>query len=226
MRTYLPWMLWNLFLAVIPVWLGYLTASVARLLKSRGSRRLWFGVAPLLLLWLIFLPNSCYLFTELRHVIHSIEAHQLWSRARTDRAAALHLALLAGMALVYTTAGALTFGLSIRPVKQLGRMAGLSPARWAAPFFILVSLGVYLGLKVRYNSWDLFTHPGKVLSTVANVADRPHLMGVIILSGLCLWLVYEVSDIWLDGFVARWRRWTRRPRTATPDDLAPYAGQS
>lgn len=219
------WILWNLFLASIPVALGYAIAGLGRQIAWRRQRWLWVALVPLLALWLIFLPNSCYLFTELRHLFTAIEKYNLWTRARSDPGAAMGLALRLGVALLYSTAGALTFALSIRPVKGWMRSTGV-PTDWGAvPFFILVSLGVYLGLVVRYNSWDLFTRPGLVLDTAAGLAHRPLLIAAVLLFGLLLWLAYEVYDIWIDGFALRWARWTGREVSTTDRELAAPAGR-
>jgi uncharacterized membrane protein len=204
------WMLWNLFLAVIPVGLAYAAAGLTHLMTRRRAPWLWLAVAPVLALWLIFLPNSCYLFTEPRHLLKAVEHDNLWSRARMDADAALRLTLWTIVAVTYVAAGAVTFALSIRPMKQLVGRAGLSLVVWAMPFFWLLSLGVYLGLIVRYNSWDLLTRPSEVLETTAKLADRPLLLTAILLFGIFLWVVYEVNDIWIDGFSLRWRRWTGR----------------
>jgi uncharacterized membrane protein len=225
MLARLTWILWNLFLAAIPVVLGYAIAALGR--QTAWQRRTWRWVAlvPLLALWLIFLPNSCYLFTELRHLFSDIERYNLGTRAHYDPDAAMGLALRVGVALVYSMAGALTFALSIRPVKAWMRSIGV-PTDWAAvPFFILVSLGVYLGLVVRYNSWDLLTRPGRVLDTVIRVAHRPLLTAVVVLFGLFLWLAYEVNDIWIDGFALRWARWSASEVTEAGPDLLSPAGR-
>src|SRR5262245_53920983 len=88
---YLVWMLWNVFLAVIPVGLAYAAAGLMHLTTRRRAPWLWLAVAPVLALWLIFLPNSCYLFTEPRHLLKAVEHDNLWTRARTDPSAALRL---------------------------------------------------------------------------------------------------------------------------------------
>ena len=194
MFAHFSWILWNLFLAAIPVALGYAVAGIGRQITWRRPW-LWLALAPLLALWLIFLPNSCYLFTEPRHLFDAMERYGLWTRARHDPGAAMGLALRAGVALLYSSAGALTFALSIRPIKAWVRSLGFPTAWGVLPFFMLVSLGVYLGLVVRYNSWDLLTRPGKVLETVAKLTDRPLLVATVVLFGLFLWLAYEVGDI-------------------------------
>lgn len=201
---------WNLFLAIIPAALGYAAGALGRRAIQPGSRWLWLLLAPMLALWLIFLPNSCYLFTEARHFLTAVERDALWTRARHEREVAMQLALAGSVAMLYSAVGALTFALSIRPVKAWIRLAGVRTAWCVPPFFLLVSLGVYLGLVVRFNSWDLLTRPGKVLETIAGVADRPLLVGTIVLFAAFLWVVYEVNDIWIDGFSLRWQRWMGR----------------
>jgi uncharacterized membrane protein len=221
----LTWILWNLFLAAIPVALGYSIAAVGRQLTWGRRRWLWVALVPLLGLWLIFLPNSCYLFTELRHLFSDLERYNLWSRARSDPDAAMGLALRIGVALLYSMTGALTFALSIRPVKSWMRSLGV-PTDWASvPFFLVVSLGVYLGLVVRYNSWDLLTRPGRVLETVVRVLHHPLLMAVIVLFAVFLWLAYEVNDIWIDGFMMRWEQWLSSEVKKTEPDLVASAGR-
>jgi uncharacterized membrane protein len=218
----IQWMLWNLFLAVLPVVFAYAAAGLASLKGRRGWR--WLTVAPLLGLWLIFLPNSCYLFTEPVHLLAAVEQDSLWPRARYEPEAAVRLGLWTAVSLCYLAAGALTFALSIRPIEAWARRAGLSTRYWALPFFLLMALGVYLGRIVRYNSWDLFTRPGDVLGTAAGLLHRPFLLVGISLFGLFLWAAYLVVDIWLDGATARWQRWTRRGTPGSPAEWASAPG--
>lgn len=203
------WVLWNLFLAVVPVLLGYAALAVGRRAIEKRAAVLYVPLAALLLLWFLFMPNSCYLFTEPRHLLSAVEEDALLSRAANDPEAALRLGLWTLLALIYSAAGALTFVLSIRPVNTLARMAGIATERWAAPFFILMSLGVYLGLVVRFNSWEAFTNTVEVLQTVARIATRPLLVAAILLFSIPLWLAYVAVDIWIDGAALRWQRLRR-----------------
>jgi uncharacterized membrane protein len=200
------WILWNLSLAAIPVALGAAAAALGRAWLRRRDGRLWLLLGPLLLLWLVFLPNSCYLFTELRHFLEAIDRQDLWFRAHGDRTAMLELALRAAVGFLYVTAGALTFGLAIRPVRKLAADAGIATGLWSPVFFIVIALGVYLGLVVRLNSWDLFSRAGEVLQTAFSVTDRPRVTFAVVLFGFFLWAAYEVIDIWIDGFALRWSR--------------------
>jgi uncharacterized membrane protein len=208
------WISWNLFLAAIPVGLGYAAAWLGQALGERSRPWLWAPLGALLIGWLIFLPNSSYLFTEPRHLLSAVERHDLWTRAHTDPWAAKRLAFWLGVSIFYVAAGAITFTLSVRPVKALACARGVAAPLWAGPFFALISLGVYLGLVVRLNSWDLLTRPAVVLDSAAGALARPFLLAAILLFGLFLWLVYEVLDIWVDGCALRWSRWVRKEHTS------------
>jgi uncharacterized membrane protein len=218
MKAAVLWILWNLFLAAIPVALGAAAAALGRAWRRRRDGWLWLLLGPVLFLWLIFLPNSCYLFTELRHFLEEIDRQDLWFRAQDDPMAKLELALRAMVGFVYVTAGALTFGLAIRPVRKLAEEIGIRTGPWSPVFFILMALGVYLGLVVRFNSWDLFSRPGEVLQTAFSVTDRPRVTFAIVVFGFFLWAVYEVIDIWIDGFALRWSR-RRRVREEREEAL-------
>jgi len=200
------WIIWNLFLAVIPVGLAALAARIGRALRGGGSAWLWLPLVPLLAVWLVFLPNSCYLFTEPRHFLAAVDRHSLWSRAHGNSDARDELLLRAAVGAMYTAAGALTFALSVRPLRNLARDAG-APLRFLEPlFFLVVSVGVYLGLVRRCNSWDMVTEPGHVLGAVRTMVERPHLLLPVVAFSVVLWAAFTVSDIWIDGFLARWSK--------------------
>jgi uncharacterized membrane protein len=76
--------------------------------------------------------------------------------------------------------------------------------------FFTVS-GLYLGLVLRFNSWDMLTRPGEVIASAVAVADRPRLLLALLLFGGFLWAAYEAVEIWIDGFLLRWSRLTRGP---------------
>jgi uncharacterized membrane protein len=192
--------------------LGYVTAWIGRVADRKRCPAIWILLGPLLALWIVFLPNSCYLFTESRHLLQAVEHEALWTRARHEPSIAIRLALGGAVSLLYCSAGAMTFALSIRPVNTWLSRIGVQTGLWAPPFFLLVSLGVYLGLVVRFNSWDLLTRPDVVLETVAGIADRPLLLTTLMLFAFFLWAIYVLNDIWIDGFQMRWRRWTRGHR--------------
>jgi uncharacterized membrane protein len=217
------WIAWNIFLALVPVALAYGIAAFSH--QARRYKIAWLALAPLVTLWFIFLPNSCYLFTEPVHLLEAVEQSSLWPRARHDSEAALQLGLWTGVSLCYVAVGALSFALAIRLVRATCEQADMAVSRWAALFFFLQAIGVYLGRIVRYNSWDLLTRPTTVLETAVSLVNRPILLSGLALFGLFLWLAYVVADVWIDGALLRWRQWARPTEAAREAGAREYCGQ-
>lgn len=206
-RALVLWVGWNMFLAVIPVALGYyihdlVAAPTVRRLNT--SRKLWVSVVGLA--WLFFLPNTCYLLTEWRHFLDTLGYSNMAWRWHSDSSALVELMMHTLFYLCYSSFGMLTFALAIRPVARLLRNSGANMTLWAIPLFLLSSIGVYLGLVLRFNTWDMVTRPRIIWSAVVAISDRPMLTSLIIVFAGFLWVGYLVMDIWVDGFVARWGR--------------------
>ncbi len=145
---------WNLFLAAVPV-----VFAVAAELADRGtgSRAL---VAVLLAGWLLFFPNAPYLTTDLIHLEPRPPA-PLWLDA-----------LILGSAAV---AGLLAGFVSLHIVQET--LAGWWGRFWAGTFSLgvlaLASFGIYLGRFGRYNSWDVLTCPRDLLYDVSDQVSNP-----------------------------------------------------
>ena len=204
--------IWNLFLAVIPVCLAFVIARGARR-EMRATGQIRWGIwLPLLLVWLIFLPNSCYLLTEWRHYLETLTQSTLWMEAHHRGDQRLDFFLITAFYLFYSGAGLLAFFLAIWPLDRLTRRRlGLLGAVGRVLIFPLSALGVYLGLmQGRFNSWDLTNaHRLKeLLEATTQALHRPFLLGLILLFGAALWLFYALFDIWMDG--AAWRMAHRR----------------
>lgn len=207
----MPWwfywtmgVIWNGNLALIPVVAASLIGKHAR---SPEPKPLVLGLLGLV--WLAFLPNTCYLLTEWRHFLqlfaHDVQvqyvAHQRWLGMNRPE---LFLPLLCQSLFFFSQSGlgVVTFTLAIRPV------VGVLPTRiprWAAlgVLFLLSSVGVCLGLLWRVNSWDLLQSPGRVLFYASRIIEKPELMGVILFFAVFLGLCYWALDVWFDGLALR-----------------------
>jgi uncharacterized membrane protein len=192
---------WNLMLAAVPVVQAY---ALAWLLGSKGHRGLTLALAvPLAVAWLAFLPNTCYLLTEWRHLLFDPQWEDLLDKAHMDRTAMLRTAKWALLFLGYSGTGVLLFTLAIRPVERWLRSVN-KPFYWfAPPLFLLTSLGVYLGLIVRLNSWDLIMKPQEVWTQTRHAFESHTLLFSIGVFAVLLWALYEAVDIWVDGMVER-----------------------
>lgn len=105
----------------------------------------------------------------------------------------------------YSGIGLLTFALAIRRIAWVMRQRRLTLWIWAMPFVLLMSLGVYLGLILRLNSWDIISNPHIVWASIVSTLTRPALVSLIGAFAGFLWFVYLVMDIWVDGLVCRFR---------------------
>lgn len=200
------WILWNLFLAAIPAALAYLFAYGAERFTVRKKKVPWLAWTPLALGWFAFLPNTCYLLTELRHFLLDPVYGPIFAAAKNDSSAMLTVAEFGLFFALYSGFGVVCFVLAIRPVERLMREAKIPRLPFAAPFFFLMSLGVYLGLIERLNSWNVINHPAIVLRKIFYALTTPHLVRVIIAFAIVLWFIYQLGDVWADGMALRLRQ--------------------
>ncbi|MHB2015605.1 MAG: DUF1361 domain-containing protein [Candidatus Xenobia bacterium] len=173
------WVMWNCFLALVPV---AMARQLAALLSHRPPFRL--AAALLFLAWLAFVPNTAYLLTEWRHFLHHV-SHTATSPSM-DVALALFFAGYSGF-------GVLCLTLSLRPLHHL---LPRFRAAIAAVTFGLISLGVYLGLVVRLNSWDLVLRPERVWDAASWALLHRSLL--LLALAAVLWLLYTITNMLLD----------------------------
>ncbi|HUV05762.1 MAG TPA: DUF1361 domain-containing protein [Armatimonadota bacterium] len=202
----LYWVAWNTFLALIPVVLGYAIYRLARRSHVRPRILAKAAIAILGIAWLVFLPNTCYLVTEWRHFLDAVGYLDLHKRWQADSGSALALMMYALFYLCFSGTGLITFTLAIRPVASLLRQRGATMWIWGMPFFLLMATGVYLGLILRFNTWDLVGRAGPIWETAAGIAHRPMLASFIVAFAGFLWLAYAAVDIWIDGVIYRWKK--------------------
>lgn len=204
------WIVWNLFLSAVPVGLAHLWVYCVNRWSLRGSSRKqrihWLAFTPLIVGWVAFLPNTCYLLTEWRHFLFDSHFVEVRDAVDTDRSLMLRVARQGLFFLCYSGFGVLCLLYAIRPVEQLCRRAKVHKALWMTPLFLLTSLGVYLGLIIRLNSWDLLTRPLGVWATVESALSNGLLLQTIVIFAALLWICYEISNIWADGLAERLRK--------------------
>jgi uncharacterized membrane protein len=141
-------LLWNLFLA----WIPFVLALVVYDRYRRGAELV--RLAPAALLWLLFLPNAPYIFTDFIHLSAGPRT-PLW---------------LEGVVLsAFAWTGVLLGFVSLYLVHAVVRHRFGARAGWATALsaLTLTSAGVYLGRVLRWNSWDLLIRPGRRLAEVA-----------------------------------------------------------
>jgi len=152
-RLHYAFLIWNLFLAWLPLIFSLLAWEKYR----TGSVRSW-HFAGLTGAWLLFFPNAPYICTDLIHLTTRYFSH-FW----------VDLVLVLSCALTGLVVGFLSLFLMQSIVtRALGRMAG-----WC--FIALVaglsSFGIYLGRFMRFNSWDVVFQPLKLYHGIGDWAS-------------------------------------------------------
>lgn len=142
---------WNLFLA----WVPWLIAQLSTWHRLRTWMRL-----PLLGGWVLFLPNAPYILTDLFHL-----------RERTGVPIWFDLLLI----LTFAWAGMMWGFASLRKIESqiLRRWFGRLTPLISGGLLVLSAYGVYLGRYLRFNSWDLFTHPQRIYYEILEVLIHP-----------------------------------------------------
>lgn len=144
---YLPW---NLFLAWLPLFFAIITRALFE--QSGWSRKTFIAGTA----WLLFLPNSPYIVTDLIH-LRSHPPVPLWYDAT----------LFAAFAFTGVALGFVSLRLIHDVVAdQRGWMRG-----WIFTFGVLAlcGFGIYLGRVERWNSWSVLTEPHVLIRDVGSI---------------------------------------------------------
>jgi len=205
-RLLFIFMIWNLFLAYIPYALStWLTArysisdgrwpeaSRARLQQANGTRSSLTRrrgsqllLIALSLVWLLFIPNTFYILTDLYH---------LTDHGRTSRIPEWYDLVLI---LSFAWNGLLLGVLSVRHMEKLFMPRASVLAGWlfVYPIMMLNALGVYTGRYLRYNSWDIISDPFELLADILDMIIHPfrnHPVWMMILCfSILLTLIYRM----------------------------------
>jgi len=168
---------WNLFLAFIPLSLSFY------LFRPQIVRNLLWWI--LLLIFVSFLPNAPYILTD---SIHIIELSQ-----QNYPVSSLVLVLIPQYVL-FILLGFEAYVISLSQVEQYLR------DRLNFKLLIVVKaiahalsvVGIYIGRFERFNSWDFVTKPGTVLLTTAqDLLEIEKLLSMAI-AFLTIWLLSEL----------------------------------
>ncbi|WP_299491106.1 DUF1361 domain-containing protein [Acaryochloris sp. IP29b_bin.137] len=188
---YSGWIVWNLFLAFIPMALSF------RLFRwSPRSRSLvwWIG----LIVFIAFLPNAPYLLTDIIHLIGA---------ARHTRSVWIVTLFFIPLHTFAILAGFEAYVISlINQGHYLKKQGAGQYVKWAEILVhILSAVGIYLGRFIRFNSWDLITNPQNVLLVTLNELTSKFPIVVISITVLVLILFYWIMKQITLGLVLRFR---------------------
>lgn len=149
------YLLWNLFLAWIPLGLAFL---LVRLLKIRA----WLSIWPILvsLVWLVFLPNSFYMISDYIHLQDVQRVDVLFDTVMFSSF------IFTSLAMGFTSLLLVHYELDKRFKSRLagGQVAGI---------LLLCSYAIFLGRNLRWNTWDVILNPASILFDVSERLIHP-----------------------------------------------------
>lgn len=133
---------WNLFLALLPVLFAFL---------FEFNRRFKLLSIVYFLGWLLFLPNAPYIITDFIHLRDVGTETMLWYDSM--------------MIFGYALAGMYAFVFSLERVSQFFQRNFL----FVFVISLLSGFGIYLGRYIRWNTWNIVTHPIEFFSNVMDI---------------------------------------------------------
>jgi uncharacterized membrane protein len=168
---------WNLFLAFVP----YVISS--QLQKNQKWLKQWIVCSIIVVLWVLFIPNSFYIITDLFHL-------------RWAYAAPVWFDLLLIMSFAWN--GLLLGVLSVRQMEKMVNGRGALKSDWLflLPVMGLNAFGIYIGRFLRFNSWDVITNPFALMGDIVTIIGHPvlykNVWGMVLCYTIFMSLVYKM----------------------------------
>lgn len=146
-------LLWNLFLAWLPLFFSLLFQK--KIQESKQLQAILF-----LFLWLVFFPNAPYMITDLIHLKNRYVA-PLWFDSLLVFSFAVNGLLLGVFSLLQIQ---LFFKKILSPFVQIILQLALLG---------LCGVGIYLGRVERWNSWDILHSPDLIIQDALQIFIHP-----------------------------------------------------
>lgn len=166
---------WNLVLAFVPYWITLWMSAHPDSIENKLKRFLFMAA------WLLFIPNSFYIITDLFHFAN-VRTAPKW----------FDLLLIFSFAWNGMLCG-------ITSLRRMEFLAGLSNGRNFSVLLVFVvmwlnALGIYIGRFLRFNSWDIITDPFSLAAEIAylicNPVENGFAWGMTLLYGVFMSILY------------------------------------
>ena len=170
---------WNVFLSVVPI-------ILAQVLLKAKSKNVQIVLFPL---WLVFLPNTLYMITDVIHIFNP----------RFSQMTIPFQILGIGLYLLIFFLAVYTFVLSIKPIlhKYHAFLDGLhSQSKYLlfSFFSLLIGFAISMGRFQRTNTWYLFTQPVRVVRDVFDSLTDPTILFVAIFYSIGAFVLIIIFD--------------------------------
>ncbi|WP_394697924.1 DUF1361 domain-containing protein [uncultured Ilyobacter sp.] len=185
LNAYYIFLIWNLFLAWIPMFLSLI-------LIIKGIHKITqFFVG---MVWIIFYPNASYFITDFIHI--SRGGYHLSHKTGIDVIVWYDFLMISLFVFTGMLLGFLSLYLLHKKIEK--KFSIQSGWRFVVAVQILSSYGIYLGRFIRLNSWHILTKPSDLVKSILMSFNLETLIFVII---LCFFLtliyvaLYNISQL-------------------------------
>jgi uncharacterized membrane protein len=181
--VYHSWRAWyllaNLALAAIPLALTYPLLSSIRRYGLGDLRSVGWAAG-----WLVFLPNSFYLVTDVMHVTDTQHGYNL-----------LFAVIMYGL---FAVIGNVMGFVSVYAVHRqlLRRLSPVTSYLVVQAVLLITSVAIYLGKVLRWNSWDVVLHPIGLAVDIARLLLFANIAGTTVVVAVFVLLAWLYAAIW------------------------------
>lgn len=166
---------WNLFLAFIPYWITQWMTRNVSVIENKIK------LVVVLAGWLLFIPNSFYIITDMFHLVNVRSAPKWFD-----------------LLLIFSFAwnGILCGIISLRRIEQVLSLVKGKGFSIAVVFTVmwLCAFGIYIGRFLRFNSWDVITDPfslaGEIFDMIIYPFDHGYAWGMTLCYAAFMTLLY------------------------------------
>lgn len=170
------WMLFNTFLAFVPI-------ILVVVLRMRLNQLVHIFV---FFLWLVFLPNTIYLVTDLQYLPNQL----IKSKIGEQLVLLIQYSVLASF-------GVMTYVYALEPISKIFKKLHFPEVRREVLYIAvnyIVAFGVMLGKFQRTHSWYIFTDPVRVASDVYKAFNLEQLGWVFVFGSIVNVLFFLFKD--------------------------------
>lgn len=179
------WILWNLFLAFIPLALSF---WLFRVKNSDRQLALWWFLS---LVFIAFLPNAPYLLTDIIHLIRAIQnEYPIW----------ILTLVLIPVHFFAIISGFEAYVISLINLGEYLKRKGASKQILIGTelsIHAICAVGVFLGRFLRFNSWDLVTKPGVLISESLDIVTQKLplivMFVIFVITTVFYWIMKQIT---------------------------------
>jgi uncharacterized membrane protein len=194
-RGNLPWMMWNGFLAAIPLPLAWFLLNRSyRTTATRLGIKWWFSI----ILLFLFLPNSAYVLTDIIHFVDDVRSPDI-----SDHGI---IFVLIPQYFVFIWLGFQCHVLTVmRWAKFCHQRWGFNVGLNELLINLVCAVGIYLGRFDRFNSWDLVTAPvDLLLKSLRHLTEFHFYIAVLVFWGT-ISALYAIAKPLSKGIYLYWK---------------------